>query len=558
MISQKRIIIALTFLFILGCDKVNFTSVQQQKPSANVTSGSSNSITCSPVLNGSQQQISVMTASNPTLNANCNPVGVNYSWLVTNASGSAVTVNGLQGADSNPDFYALGSGVYKIVLTASLANYTSFVSSPLQVTVSVPAATAINCTVTANGQTNPVNVTAGSGVNPLIAANCNPANNAYVWTVVKSGNPVVVAGLSGASSTPGFDQLNPGAYNLSLLASQNGYASYQSAQPLVINVNAPATVAKVFQSNVSVQNNQVDILLVVDDSNSMLKHNQKLASKLQGFVNNLSTSGLDWQMCVTTTRALPVSGNSNLYWGASVFWNGNPNTPGYILKNGTTGADQIFANTINSIGAGWAGTEDERPLKAAWWSFWNGDPRLSNASGCYRQNASLALLFISNEDERSIGGDKSQQYYANEYFALNSDDTPQGLLSQVTSIFGANKKFIANAIVVRPGDNACMALDDATGSKSHFGVVNSQIASLTGGYVGSICDADYSQSLKYFQDSIVKTAKSVVLDCPPISIQSVTVTPTMAFTYSLAGKVVTFNPEIPAGKNIIINYTCAQ
>ena len=49
---------------------------------------------------------------------------------------------------------------------------------------------------------------------------------------------------------------------------------------------------------------KLDIVLVVDDSNSMLADNQKLAAKLSNFVSKLQNSNIDWQMCATVTRQM--------------------------------------------------------------------------------------------------------------------------------------------------------------------------------------------------------------------------------------------------------------
>jgi hypothetical protein len=310
---------------------------------------------------------------------------------------------------------------------------------------------------------------------------------------------------------------------------------------------------------VSAQNNLLDILLIVDDSNSMAENNKKLADKLQSFVSSLSASGFDWQMCLTLTRAQRTSSASTeLSWGASNFWQGNPNSPAYILKSGTANISSIFTNTINGIVTGLQGSEDERPLKAAYWHFWNGEPNVSGTSGCYRANAGLAVVAIANEDERSIGGDITQKYYDNEYYPLENDDYPQNLKTRVSSVFGDNKRFKFNSILVRPGDSGCMAAQDAQGSKSHYGVVIDQISQLTNSYVGSICDTDYSQSLRYFKEQIVSSMASVALECNPVGTPVVAITPSFTYTTRVDGRSLIFSPAVPAASNINVQYNCTQ
>src|SRR5207253_7386084 len=175
--------------------------------------------------------------------------------------------------------------------------------------------------------------------------------------------------------------------------------------PTATPSGTPRTVN--YSSVVPANPNKVDILLVIDDSGSMKTDQLKLASKLSGFASQLESSSvsMDWQMCVTVTRDQLISGK--YYWGASVNWVGYTpaSGPQYLLKKGTSGLNDIFTKTINAIGAGVPGSGDERGIKAAYHHFYNGEPGASGSSGCYRKDAAVAVIVISDEDERSVGGD---------------------------------------------------------------------------------------------------------------------------------------------------------
>lgn len=308
---------------------------------------------------------------------------------------------------------------------------------------------------------------------------------------------------------------------------------------------------------VSVLDNQLDILLVIDDSNSMLADNQRLAQRLQSFVSDLTTAGFDWQMCITLTRAQQLTDNNlDLYWGASRFWVGNSLSPQWILKPNSGNIAQIFSDTINQIGAGWAGTDDERAIKAAYWHLWNGDPAAAGNSGCYRPEAGLSVIILSDEDERSVGGDPLEQHYESELKPLEDDDLPSVYLAALQSTFGPLKRHTVNSIIVKPKDNVCMIAQDSEGSKSHFGKHYSELSQMTGGFVGNICDSDYSQNLKYFKERIVSEMASLPLECNPLGPVQVTVHPEMAFSTSIEGSQLKFTPSITAGKTITANYQC--
>lgn len=560
--SSLRIMQALGLSFLLAlsasCSKVKFgaddkTTTKIDDPSA------AGSIQCSMKLNGNATSANVNASTqNPAVSASCSPSDVTYSWSVTK-NNTAVSINGLAGPQSTPDFYSAGSGTYKINLTASKNGLTSFNSgSPLTVVVSTGSTNSptISCSETINGSLRTITLNNG-GTNPTVAANCTPASVAYVWTTTLNGQPITVPGLNGSSSTPQFLSLNPGTYLVSLNATASGYQAYTSQSPLTITVPQRPTRTVNYSKAVLATDNQLDILLVVDDSNSMLKDNLRLADRLSGFVSDLSTAGFDWQMCATLTRAQKISATDpTYYWGASRYWVGNNNPVSYILKPGNTDTLKIFRDTISQIGAGWAGTDDERAIKAAWWHLWNGDPSYAGASGCYRANAGLAVIILSDEDERSVGGDASQKFYADELKPLESDDLPTTLINQVRTLFGANKRFAVNSIIVRPGDTTCKSAQDAEGAKSHYGVKYAELSTLTGGHIGSICDSDYSTNLKYFKDRISNSMSAVPLECTPLGDVNVTITPSMTFSSRIEAGQLIFTPAIPAGRTVQLQYQC--
>jgi len=310
----------------------------------------------------------------------------------------------------------------------------------------------------------------------------------------------------------------------------------------------------IYKGNIDPKTSKVDILLVIDDSNSMLEDNKKLATRLSGFVNALQNSQIDWQMCVTLTRQLTI--NNSLYWGASVNWtNYTPASGGsvWILKKDTPNLASIFNATIDTIGAGWAGTDDERGIMAAYWHVGN-----AQYNNCYRSDAAMSVIVISDEDERSVGGDKTIEYYQGEHKELEPLDLPENFISQVKTVLGAQKRFTVNSIIVKDNDAGCMQAQDNSGSKSHYGKKYQELSTATGGGVASICDADYSDSLNYFKDVIQSSLSSVPLECQPAGGNvTVVITPPMGnVTSSVQGMNLVFTPEITAGHSIDLSYKC--
>lgn len=317
-----------------------------------------------------------------------------------------------------------------------------------------------------------------------------------------------------------------------------------------------------YSSTLAPEDNKLDVILIIDDSNSMLPDNQKLAAKLSTFVTKLQNSNIDWQMCATVTRALPIT-STQTAWGASVYWQ-NSATPssslGMVLKKTSGNLANIFGHTINYINAGWANSDDERGIKAAWHHAYNGDYHYQPNNGCYREDSAIAYILISDEDERSIAGDSSQQYYSGENKPLEEEDKPAVLVSYIKEIFGANRRFTVNSIIVKPGDASCKTDQDAGGAKSHYGFKYAELSGLTGGGVASICAADYTDSLNLFFDRIQDSLSSVPLECSPYNGNiTVTITPTIGPVQSrIEGQNLVFDTPVPAGHSIDIKYQCAD
>jgi hypothetical protein len=513
-------------------------------------------IDCTPRINGTLTSLNITSSSsNPLISANCAPANIQYNWTVTR-NGQTVTVPGLGGANSNPNFLSLGLGTYLIYLTASHPNSTSWSSSsPLILTVDTinNMTLTLNCAPRLNSTFVSVSV-ATNGVNPTVTSGCNPSTVTHAWTVYRNGQLVTISGISGSSSVPDFISAGAGTYQIYLTASASGYNSFVLADPLEVIVG-PAVIPTrhvTYNDTVLVSDNKVDILLVVDDSNSMAPENTQLAQRLQNFVTDLTTSNVDWKMCSSVTRAQDLNNNGTLYWGASRNWVGYLGSPAWVMNVGATDPYAIFTNTIAAIGAGWAGTDDERAIKAA---FWHAEYAQYNS--CYRPDASISVLVLSDEDERSVGGDISQGYYAGEVKPMEADDQPQSYVNKIKQKFGNDKRLSVNSIIVRPGDASCLAAQDAGGAKSHYGYKYNELSQLTNGYTGNICANDYSQNLNYFKDRIVRNLSSINLECAPVGNIAVNITPSMGTVGTqLVNNTLVFTPIIPAGRVVQVDYDC--
>jgi hypothetical protein len=241
---------------------------------------------------------------------------------------------------------------------------------------------------------------------------------------------------------------------------------------------------------------KVDILVVVDNSISMEAEQKKMGKRFGDFVSELGN--VDWRLAFTTTDAR-YEFNNPRFGGRLLNLTGANNklSSARILTPDTPSLQQVFRNTIDRssdidfsqcnrfTGDLPCGDGNEQPLLAMIQSMSMANDQNSDF---YRDDAALAVIVLSDEDEMSNGSTNATK--------------PMQVLESVKSFFGSSKKFIVNGIIIQPGDNACYQENNPDGV---FGTHVESLAGLTGGITRSICDEDYRPSMKAISQVVKKT-----------------------------------------------------
>ena len=302
---------------------------------------------------------------------------------------------------------------------------------------------------------------------------------------------------------------------------------------------APQCTKKTFTKKVKKYDNQLDILLVIDDSGSMYKDSSRLATKLKTFVDRLKNSNINWQMCVTTT-------DTEYYQGRPIQWQGGNSE--HILKKNSGNLNQIFVDTIRFIGAGFS--SDEQGIKAMSLSVQDND-----RSDCYRDKAALSVIVISDEDERSVGGNKSLS--PKDYKPLGPLNTPQSFIKTVKNSFSPRKRLTVNSIVIK--DDSCQEQQEAQGERAFFGRQYMDLSHRTNGVIQSICLKDYTIALNRIYQRICNSLNTITLSCVPKDRPTVTVDGEDYAPYvTISGKQLIFNPAIQGPATVSGGYCCRQ
>ena len=318
----------------------------------------------------------------------------------------------------------------------------------------------------------------------------------------------------------------------------------------------PKCTKKTLYKKLTETNKQLDMLLVIDDSGSMNDLSSKLAARLDGFVNNLKNSGIDWQMCVTTTSAQNYTTSAQNYSrgkgdnGRPIQWQGEKSGH-HILRKDSGDLNQIFIDTIDYLytpryvgrigGARIGGSPIEEGIRAM-----NLSIQKDNSYNCYRDKAALSVILISDEDE-------------SDYELLN---TPQSFIQTVKNKFSPEKRLTVNSIVVT--NKSCrekrnIAVGGLLGAS--IGHEYIKLSNLTGGSVQGICQKNYSIALNDIHNKINQSLSlsRLPLACEPKDKPTVRVNDgDYTHNVTVNGKQLFFNPAVQDPATIRGSYFCCE
>lgn len=332
-----------------------------------------------------------------------------------------------------------------------------------------------------------------------------------------------------------------------------------------------------FDESFTIAGGLVDILIVDDNSASMSFEQAHLADRLANFVGNLEAQHADYRIGITTTdisapgnTARAVNSNGALQDGHLIQF---PNGEYFLTTASGTLAqkDDWFRKTIqrpetlacetfirNNYGnAGYEAaysqncpSGDERGIYAANLTVKN------NPNGFIRPNAHLAVIFLSDEDERS------QLYYSGNFPSYNLEelDQPEKLISNVAAIFGG-KALSVHAIVTATESclatqNSQMVVNGTSVVNGSYGLTYFKASQKTGGIVGDICESDYTSRLGQISTNILDRKDSHILACdnPPDLV--VTVSGQGGVSHSVTGRELKFSTQLAPGTTVRVQYSC--
>lgn len=276
---------------------------------------------------------------------------------------------------------------------------------------------------------------------------------------------------------------------------------------------------------------KVDILMIIDNSVSMEYEQKSMAKRVGNMLSVLK--GLDWQIAVTTTdprnvnlgdgRLIPIYGlNGDL-----------------ILKSSTLSDTDAQLKLGMTIQRPEQGSALEQPINATYRFIERALGKDSAYRKFFREGSNFAAIVISDEDE-------SDNQFRND---------PANLMKLISSSFNQQKVFTWHSIITKPGDQACKKTYGAT-----FGERLAKFSEMTGGLIGSVCEADYAAQMTGIANGIVGMNKKITLTCEALAHHPIVIKKDgQPYTKNFVqeGLNLKFNEVLEPG-NYSIDYTCLK
>jgi hypothetical protein len=304
----------------------------------------------------------------------------------------------------------------------------------------------------------------------------------------------------------------------------------------------------------------------------------KMGQRFPNLLQKLDDRMLDYRIGLTTTdissstnpaRAINQNGllqNGNLISFSGGFKFLEPNTPNKstlflasIQRAETLECEKFItdsiASNLNQTSAEYqtgyfnhCPSGDERGVTAALRAI------RDNSDQLVRPEAHLAVIVISDENERSWGLTDPQSPYA-----LQNEDKPLTLIDTVKQKY-PEKTLAVHSIIVRSNDTSCLQTQNSQMNglvKGQYGTIYEQLSNATQGVVGSVCESDYGDQMGKIGAAIVKQVQYFTLHCDNPENLEVIFDPSSATTgYHLEGRKITFDRELDPSSRVRFRYQC--
>lgn len=294
--------------------------------------------------------------------------------------------------------------------------------------------------------------------------------------------------------------------------------------------------------------NEVDILWVTDNSQSMADEQLEVANNFEQFISSVEETGIEFHIGVVTTDLDDPEQSGKLVHGEGEPVYLDPDTPDYAA---------LFEDRVQ-VGIG--GSDREKGIDAVLWALT--EPLVSGSNdGFLRAGATLSIIYLSDENDCTDRGRLDVYQDGNPCYEHSNLLTPmRDLIEEYEDIKREGERILVSAIV------GPEIIDNCDGAVPGFRYRT--MADAFGGLQGSICDEDFSRIMNELGLQASGVLTSFQLTYPAVE-ETIEVLVDNEFVAEDAENGWTYDPEYailyfhgagvpPRGSEITVRYEIAS
>ena len=291
--------------------------------------------------------------------------------------------------------------------------------------------------------------------------------------------------------------------------------------------------------------NEIDVLWVVDDSQSMANEQAKIADRFDAFLTGMDEAGVDWHIGVISTDL------DNLQTAALL--QGDPP----VLSRDTPGFREKFKSRVR---VGIEGSDMEKGIDAAFQAL--SEPLLSGPNyGFRRPGATLMINYFSDENDCSDRGALANEWVAEPCYDRSERLVPViDLIRDYRTLVDQGERMFVSAIV---GPRIAQGCEGAKPGSRY-----NTMADAFGGLKGDICEQDFNVIMQDLGIQAGGVSTSFILEHYAVESsievwvddEGVAQDDEQGWSYDDSYHVIHFNGDSvpPRGSTIRVEYDIAQ
>ena len=308
----------------------------------------------------------------------------------------------------------------------------------------------------------------------------------------------------------------------------------------------PGNRRRIKVNKLTIQLGRVNLLFVVDNSHSMQEELQAIANKFDSFLEQIRK--VNYRIGIITTDWKMDDGNLITFSNGQKFLS-NPDQIASVHRENI----RYFREKIKvPVGS----NDDERGIYAA-----NRALDKAKSSGFFRQHSLLMVVFVSDEDERSYGGKRPEEFYGGRVEPLEDLDYPETFFRKANFQHNSIVTTVAHSIIVKPGDKSCARSSGGVEGRIYAQASNpsqsllNQYGNIRKGYIGSVCASNYGVHLGKIAE-YVDEMPPVILGCSAVPGSVHVQVNGNRKPFTVSGRNVKITGEVPFGAIAEIWFRC--